>query len=586
MRWRIPALFPLPCGVLCAVFVPAARAIDADFVPGLLSGAGYSQEKIEVQGSSGRIDLPVTFPTANLSSSLLGDSVVGATGNDATLYTLLNSPVSSANSVLLQTDSHSGAFLGSTQLNARLSDIAYTNGQLYGISSSSTSLQIDTIAANGTTQSIFSQAEPSSNFVWRLSGATNGDVLLAARGASSSNVSGVVINPTSLATSSITLPGTMSNFDDTIINSAANSVISITAGVQTAASFPGGVSQGALGSSNFHRTGFVSNAVSDEFTYTYSPSTPAVAQTQWDTSASPSIVGLTDGLTRTPQVVTLSGPVNIINSVSPDGTTLSNVSATNLVNQGIPIGFNPTPFTISTQPAAPGDLSNRSLGQATATLNLATAQRSFYEVSSGPSITADYTHGSTIDQSRTVQVISGTATQFAYDPISSNIVGNGDAFLEQAGWEGIQGTVPTFLNGFVNPDPADHSFGLIPQATFPAAIRQFLQLPTANGPMTLSFTYFLDLFPDTTPDDIQVFLNGTQIADVTASSGSVQTFQTVINNPAFENLTNAILLFQTTSNDPSGDGVGIGNISLTAVPEPASASLLIFAAAALCRRRP
>jgi hypothetical protein len=104
--------------------------------------------------------------------------------------------------------------------------------------------------------------------------------------------------------------------------------------------------------------------------------------------------------------------------------------------------------------------------------------------------------------------------------------------------------------------------------------------------MALSFTYFLNDFPNSTPDAIQVFLNGTEIADVMATSNSIESFQTVITDPALENLSNAVIMFKATSTDPSGDFVDIGNISLTAVPEPASAALIIIGTSGLlCRHR-
>jgi hypothetical protein len=577
---RITAQFVFVCGMIFIV-VPSVRAANAVYIPGYNAGGILDDQEIEVQGSSGRIDVPVPFSTSISPSPLpAGYSVSGATGNDTSVYTLLNSIIPSDGSVILINDPHTGAYLGSIPLSVQVSDIAYTNGQLYGILNSSSSLQIDSVSQSGLVQSIFSQSEASSTAIWRLSGAVNGDSLLASRGqVSPSNVPGYVINPTSLAFSQITLPGTAEVFFyGTVINAAANTVTSIvSAGPQTAATFPGGVSLGTVAQNMQYGSAIESNAVSDEFNYTYSPTMPAAVQITSSFYSGP-FTDEVDGLIRTPEVITNSGSVNISNYVAPDGTTLSNVAATNLL-----IGVGPTPFLITQQPAAPGNLSNRSLGQATATLNLANAQRGIYALSVNPSITATYTYGSTVDTSRAVTSNPTGTPTFAYDPISSNLVGNGDATLGGAGWESMNDG-SSFISQFAQADAAHKSFVLPTLTPYPAAIRQYLQLPTSSGAMALSFTYFLQDFPDSMPDNIQVTLNGTQIAEVTASSTTAQTFETVIDDPTLENQQNADLEFQATATGPEGDYVDIGNISLTSLPEPASGTLLFFLACALGRR--
>jgi hypothetical protein len=535
---------------------------------------------LEAQGASGRIDLPVTLQTMTI-NSLFSDSAAGASANNGTLFTLLNDPIPSDNSILI-TNPLSGAPTAQI-LNGRLDDIAYSNGQLYGVVHSNNQLQIDSIATNGAMQTTLSQSTSNDSNNWRLSGVVNGNALLAVRADSSSSTQGNVINLSTLGVSLITVPAGPF-FSDTVINSMGSALTSISPFGQNVASFPGGVAQGTRSSSTQYGSSFGSRAVSDEFTYNYSPSLPAAVQNSWNASV-PILAGTVDGLTRLPQVVTIGGPIVISNYITPDGTTVSNVSAINSITQGFSGGSQATPFSISVQNSPTGDLSDRTIGQATATLNLATAHRGIYQLSIASAITGDYSYGSTVDHGRAIQASNvGAVANIAYDPISSNLVGNGDASLGPAGWEGSEvGT--GFISELVSPDPSNKSFLVEPQPNFPAAIRQTLQLPTPNTPMLLSFSYFL--FPTGVSglDDIQVSLNGIQLGDVTTSSNSVQTFQTLVSNPLLENLNNASLMFNTETN-LNASYVEIGNISLTGVPEPASGGLLIaFAAAALCHRR-
>jgi hypothetical protein len=185
-----------------------------------------------------------------------------------------------------------------------------------------------------------------------------------------------------------------------------------------------------------------------------------------------------------------------------------------------------------------------------------------------------------VDHGRSVQASPPTAvTQFAYEPVSSNLVGNGDAAMNGAGWQGNLGH--TIVSQAVNSDPSHHRFYVVPFADQPGVMRQFLQLPTPNSPIQLSFTYSLQQLSANT-DDVQVFLNSVLLADIQPTSTTEQTFQLLIDNPALENLSNPLLLFQATSTASSGDIIYIGNISLTAVPEPATAWLLALAMVPWC----
>lgn len=565
--------------LVAAGFAQVADAANAVYIPGYAIVNSYSGGSLELQGSTGRIDVPLSFQGAAIDQSKIL-TVGGATANDSVVYTLLTSASPSTGSMLLLSDPHTGSILSTVSLDTQLSDIAYTNGQLYGISNKSNALQIDTVDPSGTTHSVLNQAVASSNATWRLSGVAGGSGLLAARGSfSSTDVPGFVINPSSLAVSSITLAGTKnSQLVDTVINAPGNVATSVGIGaLQTATAYPAGGSLGAVPSNAQYGTSFGSNAVSDEFNYTYSPALPAAVQINWNANVSP-IQGLTDGLTRTAQVVTVSGPVQVTNHVAPDATTLSNVAATTHVQEF----FGSASFTSSVQDAAPGDFSDRTIGQASATLDLATGGRGLYAITSSTSMTADYAHDSTVDTGRTVQTPSATAvTQFAYEPVSDNLVGNGDAAMNGAGWQGtLNGT---FISEAVMSDPSNHRFYVAAFASQAGAMRQTLQLPTPNSPMQLSFTYGLQSLPAHS-DELQVFLNSVLVADVTPTSTTTQTFQTTIDNPALENLANPVLLIQGTSTSQLGDLIYVGNISLTSVPEP-MVGLILPVLCMLCSQR-
>jgi hypothetical protein len=576
-------------GYAAAVGVgPSARAADGVYIPGYTAASPLTGGSVQVQGSSGRLTVPLTFQGAPVVFSQ-APQVAGATSSGNIGYTLITPFTSIYNSSLVLNDLSTGAYLGTVQLDHRFSDIAYTNGQLYGVGTSSTSLQLSTIGANGTSQVVVNQTTPSSSNTWRLSGVVGGSGLLAARGTfDSTNTPGFVINPQSLAVSQIALDGTAQRtLDDTVINTPGNAVTALV-GQQPQTSFPGGVALGNRSFSSWYGQAHVSNTVSDEFNFNYQPTLPGVMQTKWNATITP-LIGVTDGLTRTPQVVTASGPVSISNYIAPDGTTLSNVNVTNQTVQQPATGqpFGHASWVTSVQNVAPGDLSNRVVGQVSASLDLATADRGLYSISDSPTTTADYSYGTSVDHDRTVQTSGAFGTQFYYEPPSANLVGNGDAYLNNVGWQGMGGSVTTFTSQWVNSDPSNHSFYLLPSATYPAAMRQFLQEPTPNSPLLLSFTYYLGSLPSGGSDELQVYLDNTLVADLAPSSTSLQTFQTELDDPSFQNVSNPLLMFRTTSTAASSNYVYIGNISLSGVPEPTNGWLLLSGAAAslLHRRR-
>ncbi|MGD0387872.1 MAG: hypothetical protein ABSC42_02860 [Tepidisphaeraceae bacterium] len=563
-------------------FAQKAQAIDAVYEPSGDSYFYFVGGNLEVQGFNGRIDLPLTLQAGSQGSFpfTIGD-VAGAAANDTTLFTLINDEQSATdNSLVVMSDAQTGAYLGQVQLNARVADIAYTNGQLYGVLPNQNALQIDSIASNGTTQSVVNLSEPSFTGTWRLSGVVSGNNLLASHGTTTPNAIGYLVSPISpQQASQITVfgpPAVTLPLLGTVFSADGNTVSYITSGEDAMTSLPADTYAG-IRSSSYGIGNLNSPVVSDEFAYTYAPSQPATVTLATYNSSGLSAVG-TDGLFRLPQVVSATLNEYLWNGVAPDGVTLSNVSASNLLTQT----GGPTPVTISEQDASSGDFSSRSLGTTTLTLNLATAQRGFYEFSMNPNITADYSYGSTVDVGRTVQHPNYGGGWFGYDPVSANIVGNGDASLQATGWEfcpdGDTGSwesqgVPATSRGFL----------LYPSVS----MRQILQLPTPNQPMLLSFTGADYNDTASPPVEVQVDLNGIMVDDVFVDSTSPQTFSTEITDPALQNLNNAVLMFYLPGNHNSLlTGVALDDISLTALPEPAtSASAVLLGGIFLGRRR-
>jgi hypothetical protein len=194
-------------------------------------------------------------------------------------------------------------------------------------------------------------------------------------------------------------------------------------------------------------------------------------------------------------------------------------------------------------------------------------------------LTGNYAYGPTVDQSRVIDNPAGGGTPIAYDPVSSNLVGNGDLTLGTAGWEANPFASDPFAysNHSVQLTPGS-GLQLRPVAANPYELRQFLQIPTPDDAMVLAFTYGLT---QASTANLSVYLAGELVASITPTDFSAHTFQTTITDPALENLDNAELRFQDT-------GIGtlyLSNFSLTAVPEPASAGLIGLACSSLLLRQ-
>jgi hypothetical protein len=569
-------------GASCSAFIATtAHAINAVFIAGPIPFGPFTDGKIEVQGFNGRFDFPTQIQGPPETSATATDTAVGATATDNVLYTLLSSPVQSA-SVITESDTHTGAYLGTIQLPSTFTDIAYTNGQLYGVqsvtaSNHTQSLQIASIAANGSVQPLLTQSTSSSSSTnWRLSGAVNGDSLLISPPLIINSPSAETFIPSTPSTppSTFNLPFG-ANVNDTVIHADGAAVTTI--GGQVDYSYPGAILIGPRSLSTSYGGGHQNTPISDEFNYTYTSSQPAYASL----SGSPNnlFTGSHDALYRLPQTLTGTQTIFLQNGVTPDGTTINNVIASGLVqqDQGAPL-----PITIQETDAPPGPFAFRQIAQANISVNLAGASRGFYGIGTNSNLTADYTTGAITQTGQPVSVSTSDFAEFAYDPASANLVGNGDGSIAAFGWETVDGKTGDIDHAFA--PSSDLGFGIVPFSGDPQSLTQILELPTSNSPMELSFSY--DDF-SSGPADLTVSLNGIVLGDVSVTSKTPTTFQTIINNPSLENLANANLTFTATAIGTNASSwVGVGSITLEAVvPEPASASLLGLAAMTVLTRR-
>jgi hypothetical protein len=556
--------------VLCSItFVNMGNAATAVYQP--QNGWG----DISVQGFNGPMALPVVQAVPNNGDG----NPVGGTASNTALYALFNPSTSGANSTISINDAQSGAYEGSIALNGSVSDIAYTNGQLYGLQVNSASIQIVSVSNTGTITPLVAQtATTPSGVTWRLSGAVNGDSLLAtALPTFTGPTSGYVIDPASSQVSPFTFspaPAAGGINCETILNVAGNAVTLNDVGTQYQYDYPSGANGVQIPTSAQYPFGIVS----DEFTYNYGPTNPAYVNLNY----SPSIPSSYDNLLRTPPSFTIQ--TTMYNGAAPDGTTISNVavaSGQQLWTQQ----SGPSTLQINETASAPGSFSNRVV--ATDTISLSGAQRGIYSYAVTPNVlTGDYTYGNTTDLARVVSNQSATF-QFAYDPVSSNLVGNGDLSLGTAGWEcdpywSEPGTT-TFIQEVAL---RNEEMVLEPSSSSAYAVRQLLQLPTSGSSMLLSFDYnaLVARSPASLYNvDVQIYLNSTLLGELDTDSTTIQDYQTVIGDPSLQNLSGAYLTF--VASGTGANGVELGDISLTAVPEPNTLGLFLVGLALAHRRR-
>jgi hypothetical protein len=557
--------------LFCAVSLGAllclinfAKAATAVYEP--LNGDGA----LSVQGFNGPFDLQV------VQSVPVSGVVAGAAASNATLYGLFTPSTSTTTSVITLNNAQTGAYESSLTINTPLSDIAYTNGQLYGLQVNSTSIQVDAISNSGALTPVVTQsASTPSGTTWRLSGAVNGDSLLAtALPTFTAPTVAYSIDPAAAQVSPFAYgagPAGSSINVDTVMNLAGNVVTLDAVGPQSQYSYPSGTFQDQVSPPGIYPGGISS----DEFTYNYPASDPAYVGFQISSVTSNGY----DNLFRS--LPNISFQTQLENGIAPDGTTLSSVTVA-AGQQIISQQGGPSPLQITETDAAPGTFSYRTVATDTISLNPGAAQGIYSYGITPNALTANYTYGNTTDVNRLISYEAGPFT-FAYDPISSNIVGNGEFSLGTAGWEADTNysfNPNEFLNESV--DIYNDQAILSPTSSSPYALRQFLQLPTAGSPMVLSFDY--DLLGNSPGPGLTLdaYLGSTLVGTFAADTAGTEFYQTTITNPALENLNGTYLTF--VANSPvSEDVIGLTDISLTAVPEPTSLGVFFFGLA-LARR--
>jgi hypothetical protein len=337
---------------------------------------------------------------------------------------------------------------------------------------------------------------------------------------------------------------------------------------------PSGTTRGVLtNGASYGVSGVQSQPLfSDEFNYAWDPSKNGV-QTTGISTTTPTMF---NKLYRTPFVWQGSATATLSNGIAPDGTTITNVVAANPFRTSGPVAMQ-----ASVTPSAAGTFSARTIGTGSFSVDLNGSPRGLYTIDTHMPLTGTYAHGGVTEDGRTIDNLRYSSQGFAYDPISSNIIGNGDFELSNYGWDDV--TNPNFVTSpFVIQDGLTTNH--VSWITGSETIRQILEMPTANSAMMLSFDYRLDPFPGGT-FALDVMLAGKAVAhvDMTTPSTTFSHYSVLLTDPTLENLSGAELRVQMTENGSAW--AYLDNFSLTAAPEPGTGMLMAIPALGLLRRR-
>jgi hypothetical protein len=278
-------------------------------------------------------------------------------------------------------------------------------------------------------------------------------------------------------------------------------------------------------------------------------------------------------LLRKPQTLSGSATLSLLNGIAADGVTPTNVRVDPLLNISAPAGVTST----ITQQTSPGDFSARDLGSANYSINLAGPHRGLITINHPSILQADQGD---------IQVIRSTSLNLAYEPISANIIGNGDFDIGRDRYYGW-----TFIGG--------NSFARVPG-------NQYLSLPAYSGTSGLSIYQDLELgIPDDqlilsfdlpnfggTPQapgtgNLRFLLDGQLFyqMSITANAPALS-ISAIVNVPPTVDWDNPRLSidFRRTSGSSSDTlFASVDNLSLVFIPEP-SLTAALFAPALLLRR--
>ncbi len=317
--------------------------------------------------------------------------------------------------------------------------------------------------------------------------------------------------------------------------------------------------------------------VSDEFGYNYSPEKPAAANVWAENDYRPSI----PLFRQRPVSWTLS--YEMTNTASPDFTAVDDV-----VLEGVAWEFFDGPavpaldMVVQAEPPGPFE-PGRQLGQVLFKADADMAVEGGYMCWLDTILSGRYDHGIR----RKILTWDGhggatdrTVCAFAVDPVSENVVGNGDfdesMFL--AGWYGdaVYSHYANRMTFILDPDQPRQQTS------------QIMELPTPDQPMLLSFDYRYEAHgsPESQAQ-ITLTLNDDMVAHVVGigPSDEFQTFSAILNDPQFRGLEGAELSFIVDSNTGTESYLLLDNVFL-GVPEPAALTLLALGACLpLLRRR-
>lgn len=458
-------------------------------------------------------------------------------------------------------------------------DVAYTAGRVFYVASQGDRLKVswlptDLVSGNSTLLTNTSVSVPASG-KWKLVGAANANVLLAYRADAPGVNSGTarpafLLNPTTgQVISQMSIPPAGGAVTDVTLNRNGTELTLITAGngMQTRVSVstgqvlgmvPGGATQGVggslLASEIFGPRELLAASNSVDFPFLSANDRPHVVLDMQGTL--PGATGSKSMLYRRPRVVTTDLEVNLVNGVLPDDMSSFQVSLPLLATQT----FGPSPIQFSHHPSSLTSFTARSLGTVTATIDLAQAQPGFYRIEGA------------VPAGTNVFEYFGDRRDFAYDPVSANIVGDGTFKYNGLGWD-FSGYAGPAISRALTPAYAD----------VPAGFWQDMELPTAQTAMELKFDYELRSLSGTAL--LTVMLEDVVIGTISLNQLTPKTPVTFsVTDPSLMGVEGARLSFMTTTNGMAE--LYVGNISLMAVPEPASGLVMVgLTLLGLARRR-